>query len=956
MVTGKDTNNVSGRLYDLLSSPSAKIKSKDKAKPVVTILIAAFNAESTLKTTLQSLQKQTYKNLEILILDDYSLDTTCDITEEYADGDERIKLVRMPKNNGAYIARNYGLDIAKGEFVTIHDADDWSHPSKIETQVEFLIKNKDVIGCTSQQARADSDMMFLRWTGDGKYIITNTSSFMFRKMPVKKEVGYWDTVRFGADNEFIRRVKKVFGEDAVVNLETGPLSFQRDSDSSIVAHEYFGINGAPFGVRQEYIEAQSYHHDTAPTLLYNSTLESRPFYAPLSMRGKETLGLAEKRHFDVIIASDFRMFGGSTLSNVEEIKANKKAGLKTGIFQMYRYDFDAKPSRMMLPQVREQVDGDKVEVLVYGEEASCDLLILRYPPILEHHQRFMPNIEAKEIKVIINQPPMSDYTENGVERYKLENCANNIKSYFGKEAIWHPIGPLVRDVLNEYHKDELKYIKLAEEDWHNIIDIDGWKRPQHIPSKERIVIGRHSRDHFVKWPGTKKDILSVYPDEEDVDVRVLGGASAVKNIVGYIPNNWTVHEFGQIEPKDFLHGLDVFVYYSHPDWIESFGRVIIEAMASGVPVILPEVYQPLFAEAAIYAKESEVIDKAKALCSNIEEYKAQVERSYAYTRQRFCYERQAERVKEIQSKYKKEGSVVDRSESENWYKVPGQSGKVSGKSLNELKHVDFKENNVFQLVDEKALYVTKRNGFQYDLLLSPKGAEAKKLFVLFSGDAMRSKNSPPVFQRWTWDSYFPGHVLYIADPSLYLSEKVGLAWYVGTSDHDHFDVISEIIVSFADKLGIKHKDIVSYGSSGGGFAAIRLSLFLPSITAIAINPQTEITQYERKNVEKYLEVCFEKRTREQALKDFSTRISLLENSKILRNRRIIYAQNDMDYHHYNEHYKPFCAKLGFKGDSKDVDDFETERFKSVIFSHEGGHTKAETQEVFTQMINLCLSS
>ena len=45
----------------------------------------------------------------------------------------------------------------------------------------------------------------------------------------------------------------------------------------------------------------------------------------------------------------------------------------------------------------------------------------------------------------------------------------------------------------------------------------------------------------------------------------------------------------------------------------------------------------------------------------------------------------------------------------------------------------------FKLVDEKALYVTKRNGFQYDLLLSPKGAEAKKLFVLFSGDAIEVK-------------------------------------------------------------------------------------------------------------------------------------------------------------------------------------------------------------------------
>jgi glycosyltransferase involved in cell wall biosynthesis len=87
---------------------------------------------------------------------------------------------------------------------------------------------------------------------------------------------------------------------------------------------------------------------------------------------------------------------------------------------------------------------------------------------------------------------------------------------------------------------------------------------------------------------------------------VLGGAETPRKVLGGLPKNWHVIRFGEVHPKDFLSTLDVFVYYTHPDWVEAFGRVIIEAMAVGVPVILPHSYRELFKEAAIYAEPSEV--------------------------------------------------------------------------------------------------------------------------------------------------------------------------------------------------------------------------------------------------------------------------------------------------------------------------------------------------------------
>lgn len=610
--------------------------------PTVSVLIAAYDAADTLPTALRGLCAQTWANLEILVIDDCSPGpATRAVVEAHAARDPRIRLVTMPVNGGAYVARNRGLDLARGTYVTLHDSDDWSHPAKIETQVRFLEANPQAVACTTQQSRATDALGFVRLNSRFRLLNLNTSSFMFRRDAVARACGGWDDVRFAADTEMLRRIARVFGEDGIRRLSGGPFSFQRISDTSIVGDPHFGMEGFHYGARFTYREAYREHHAAGGPANYRGT-DGPAFPKPYPMRWNRVKSSAP-RHFDVIHASDFRMVGGSTRSSVEEMKCAERNGIGFAMFQMSRYDFAT--TKTMFNVMQPELDMRRLEVLGYGEAATCDLLILRYPPVLQHPQRYLPKIEAGEVKVIVNQTPMSDYGPGGDVRFTFEACARNLRAQFGTDATWHPIGPLVRDALNAHHADALHHIELSDEDWHNIIDIAGWDRgPRARGPADRLRIGRHSRDAAVKWPATREDVLAAYPASDDVEVHVLGGAKSPGKLIGGVPGNWTVHGFGTVHPRDFLAGLDVFVYFAHPDWVESFGRTIIEAMAVGLPVILPEVYRPLFGEAALYATPGTAVALARALHADPARYDAQVARARALALERFSYQAHLKRL------------------------------------------------------------------------------------------------------------------------------------------------------------------------------------------------------------------------------------------------------------------------------------------------------------------------
>ena len=109
-------------------------------EPLVSIITPVYNSEEYLEETILSVINQTYKNWELLLIDDYSTDNSYKIIEKYLT-DERIKYLRNERNSGPAITRNVGLEKSKGEYIAFLDSDDIWAKNKLELQIDYMKKN-----------------------------------------------------------------------------------------------------------------------------------------------------------------------------------------------------------------------------------------------------------------------------------------------------------------------------------------------------------------------------------------------------------------------------------------------------------------------------------------------------------------------------------------------------------------------------------------------------------------------------------------------------------------------------------------------------------------------------------------------------------------------------------------------------------------------------------------------
>ncbi|NLG05081.1 MAG: glycosyltransferase, partial [Clostridia bacterium] len=122
----------------------------------ISIIMPAYNAASFISESIESVLAQTYKNWELIVVDDCSTDNTAEIVEELQKEDPRIKLIRHEVNQGVAATRNTALDAADGDFIAFLDSDDKWTENKLEFQLGFMLKNDYVLTYTSYQ-KFDSD-------------------------------------------------------------------------------------------------------------------------------------------------------------------------------------------------------------------------------------------------------------------------------------------------------------------------------------------------------------------------------------------------------------------------------------------------------------------------------------------------------------------------------------------------------------------------------------------------------------------------------------------------------------------------------------------------------------------------------------------------------------------------------------------------------------------------------
>jgi len=118
--------------------------------PLISVIIPVYNVEMFLPQCVDSVLGQTYKNIELILIDDGSTDTSGEMCDKYMQTDKRVKVIHQ-KNRGVSAARNAGLDAAQGQWVTFVDSDDWIAPDMCEKLLTAALANDAQIamcGCT----------------------------------------------------------------------------------------------------------------------------------------------------------------------------------------------------------------------------------------------------------------------------------------------------------------------------------------------------------------------------------------------------------------------------------------------------------------------------------------------------------------------------------------------------------------------------------------------------------------------------------------------------------------------------------------------------------------------------------------------------------------------------------------------------------------------------------------
>jgi glycosyltransferase involved in cell wall biosynthesis len=272
--------------FSIFNLSSYKLKSyKPFSNEKVSVIMTTYNSEKFLNYSIKSILDQTYQNIELIIVDDNSNDRTLDyllkIRKIYKN---KIKIISLKHNVGTYVAKNIGILHSSGNIITFHDSDDFSHSQKIELQLKSLLRD-DKVASISYWIRMDKNGIYKSFKLY-PFLRMNLSSLMIKKEIIKK-IGYFDSVKTGADNEFYHRIERVYGTEYIAKIKK-PLAIGLYRDNSLMTSTDTGLfEKKGLNDRLDYWEAWNYWHkdcflnNKTPYIAFFS--QKRPFKAPESI-------------------------------------------------------------------------------------------------------------------------------------------------------------------------------------------------------------------------------------------------------------------------------------------------------------------------------------------------------------------------------------------------------------------------------------------------------------------------------------------------------------------------------------------------------------------------------------------------------------------------------------------------------------------------------------------------
>lgn len=401
--------------FDGLGTPS----STRTDGPLVSVIMPSYRPDPGLLTSVRSILAQTHENLELIIVDDASGPEYRHWYERARALDPRVRVLVLPENGGTYSARNAGLRVAEGEYLTFQDSDDWSHPERLRLQRQALGRSTEASGSLSEAVRATDDLMH-QWLGYSPRR-RNASSLMVRRS-VLDAVGPFNPVRKSADSEFYERIQHAVGP--VIDVPQ-PLAITRLRAGTLSRADF--RYGWMHPERFLYREAYRHWHRTADQV-HMPTEGARPFPVPPAFTTPP--GRFDPVEVDVLVVADLST-GEVDLPRIDQILGQALGrGLTVGLLHQENA-LRAREKRPDLePEVLDRVVAGRCVLVAPTTPTVAQLVVLPEPELLLTRYQPAALVETTVVLARIRLPTAA------VEVMDHLQISDAVKSAFGRRPRW----------------------------------------------------------------------------------------------------------------------------------------------------------------------------------------------------------------------------------------------------------------------------------------------------------------------------------------------------------------------------------------------------------------------------------------------------------------------------------------------------------------------------------------
>ncbi|MGO1942114.1 MAG: glycosyltransferase [Yaniella sp.] len=607
--------------------------------PKVSVIMTSYEPDPhDFLLAVQSILRQSWRNLELIIVDDASPPRFQHVLAKAQELDPRVKLIKLPVNGGTYRARNAGIDASAGDFITGQDSDDWSHPERLAHQVGYMLANPSSPGVVVEAIRMDNDLVRM-FPGRIPHRLCEVSLMVHGDL-VRKVGGYLDA-RKGADSEFRRRIE-TFTSKEIAGIKK-PLYLIRIGHESLSRGDF--KPGWSHPVRRAFWNASQHWHENAKPSQVRLPEGSA---APLPVPNRFKISPPHSNpHFDAVFVGDWRAYGGMQRTMIDGITTLVSQGQRVGVMHIESPLSPSKETTRLSHELQTLINDGAVDEVVSDEDATTNVTLIHDPSILQFSPRDGINVVSELTLISTDVPPPSGHMLD--VWYRPEDCDRAAESVFKGPVVWTSMDPAIRRQLAASRFQ----IAVLPSQMPVAFQKNKWVNNRLRLSDDSPVVGRHAANRNTHWPNDFTTADSLWPQDGAVEIRILGDARPYlrKYNKSRYPLSWVVFRDKEIRPEAFMSGIDFFVYFPQEAYFESYCRQALEAAASGALVVLPKEFEETHGGSAVYAAAHEVPEILRKYSKAPPQYRMKVQDRSSHLKQVYDNDGYAAYIQNILSTY-----------------------------------------------------------------------------------------------------------------------------------------------------------------------------------------------------------------------------------------------------------------------------------------------------------------